>query len=136
MSTQRARLRHLGRGRGLRREGREVHCIAIHCESMDNTASSTTLLPFVHFAARCVSIWYIFVTLGAKRSDGPGHPSVGRSMVRDAAPAAMTPPTEAREGCSGLVGDACARQLDGGVDGRRPPYGRDPDPCTEPNDDL
>ena len=37
-------------------------------------------------------------------------------------PAAMLPPTESREGCSGLVGDACARQLDGGVDGRRPPY--------------
>ena len=29
------------------------------------------------------------------------------------APAAMPPPTEAREGCSGLVGEACARQLDG-----------------------
>ena len=42
----------------------------------------------------------------------------------NAAPAAMPPPTEAREGCSGLVGDACARQLDGGVDGRRPPYRR------------
>ena len=33
--------------------------------------------------------------------------------------AAMPPPTEAREDCSGLVGEACARQLDGGVDGRR-----------------
>ena len=34
----------------------------------------------------------------------------------NAAPAAMPPPTEAREGCSGLMGDACAaRQLDGGV---------------------
>ena len=33
-------------------------------------------------------------------------------------------PLKAREGCSGLVGDACARQLDGGVDGRRPPYPR------------
>ena len=42
----------------------------------------------------------------------------------NAAPAAMPPPTEAREGCSGLMGDACARQLDGGVDGRRPPYRR------------
>ena len=42
----------------------------------------------------------------------------------NAAPAAMPPPTEAREGCSGIVGDACARQLDGGVDGRRPPYRR------------
>ena len=42
----------------------------------------------------------------------------------NAAPAAMPPPTEAREGCSGLVGEACARQLDGGVDGRRPPYRR------------
>ena len=31
----------------------------------------------------------------------------------------MPPPTEAKEGCSGLVGEACARQLDGGVDGRR-----------------
>ena len=40
------------------------------------------------------------------------------------APAAMPPPTEAREGCSGLVGEACARQLDGGVDGRRTPYRR------------
>ena len=39
----------------------------------------------------------------------------------NAAPAAMPPPTEAREGYSGLMGDACARQLDGGVDGRRPP---------------
>ena len=42
----------------------------------------------------------------------------------NAAPAAMPPPTEAREGCSGLMGDACARQLDGGVDTadvRRPP---------------
>ena len=42
----------------------------------------------------------------------------------NAAPAAMPLPTEAREGCSGLVGDACARQLDGGVDGRRPPHCR------------
>ena len=33
----------------------------------------------------------------------------------------MPSPTEAREGCSGLVGDACARQLDGVVDGRRHP---------------
>ena len=33
----------------------------------------------------------------------------------------MPLPTEAREGFSGLVGEAeaCARQLDGGVDGRR-----------------
>ena len=31
----------------------------------------------------------------------------------NAAPAAMPPPTDAREGCSGLVGDACTRQLDG-----------------------
>ena len=29
----------------------------------------------------------------------------------NAAPAAMPPATKAREGCSGLVGDACARQL-------------------------
>ena len=35
----------------------------------------------------------------------------------NAAPAAMPQPTEAREGCSGLVGDVCARQLDGVVDG-------------------
>ena len=40
----------------------------------------------------------------------------------NAAPAAMPQPTEAREGCSGLVGEACARQLDGVVDGRRPPH--------------
>ena len=33
--------------------------------------------------------------------------------------AAAALPTEAREGCPGLVGDPCARQLDGGVDGRR-----------------
>ena len=33
--------------------------------------------------------------------------------MREAAPAAMPQPTEAREGCSGLVGEACARQLDG-----------------------
>ena len=39
----------------------------------------------------------------------------------NAAPAAMPLPTEAREGSSGLVGDACARQLDGGDDDRRPP---------------
>ena len=31
------------------------------------------------------------------------------------------------EGCSGLVGEACARQLDGGVDGRRPPCTLDGD---------
>ena len=51
-------------------------------------------------------------------------PSVSRRAREcpNAAPAAMPPPTEAREGCSVLVGDACARQLDGGVDGRRPPY--------------
>ena len=43
----------------------------------------------------------------------------------NAAPVAMPPPTETSiEGCPGLVGDACARQLDGGVDGRRPPYRR------------
>ena len=30
-------------------------------------------------------------------------PSVGRSRVREAAPAAMPPPTEAREGCSPLA---------------------------------
>ena len=48
----------------------------------------------------------------------------GARGCANAAPAAMPPPTEAREGCSGLVGDACARQLDGGVDGRRPPYRR------------
>ena len=41
--------------------------------------------------------------------------------------AAMPPPTEAREGCPGLVGDACARQLDDGVDGRRPPFTVDGD---------
>ena len=40
----------------------------------------------------------------------------------NAAPTAMPLPTEAREGCSGLVGEACARQLDGGVDGQRPSY--------------
>ena len=34
-------------------------------------------------------------------------PSVGRSRVREAAPAAMPQPTEAREGCAGLVGEAC-----------------------------
>ena len=45
-------------------------------------------------------------------------PSVGPRPLegaRIAAPAAMPPPTEAREGAegySGLVGDACARQLD------------------------
>ena len=42
----------------------------------------------------------------------------------NAVQAAMPLPTEAREGSSGLVGDACACQLDGGVDGRRPPYRR------------
>ena len=33
----------------------------------------------------------------------------------------MPPPTEAREGCSGHVGDACTHQLDGVDDNRRPP---------------
>ena len=37
-------------------------------------------------------------------------PSVGRSRVREAAPAAILPPTEAKEGCSGLVGEACAHR--------------------------
>ena len=48
----------------------------------------------------------------------------GARECANAAPAAMPLPTEANEGCSGLVGDACVRQLDGGVDGRRPPYRR------------
>ena len=66
--------------------------------------------------ARCVSIiWDIYDTFGAKRSASDG-PEV-RALALDsggcanAAPAAMPLPTEARDGCSGLVGDACARQL-------------------------
>lgn len=67
--------------------------------------------------ADCVSIWYICVTLGLKRSDGPERwPQEGAQMRHL--------PTEVREGCPGLVGDACARQLDGGVLGRRLPHPR------------
>ena len=63
-----------------------------------------------------MSIWYICVTDGSERSDGPEVRAL-EGVCANAAPAAMPPPTEAREGCSGLMGDACARQLelDGGT---------------------
>ena len=53
-------------------------------------------------------------------------PIIGRSRVRVCAngnagtSGHAAAHSEAREGCSGLVGDACARQLDGGVRSRRP----------------
>ena len=55
-----------------------------------------------------------FKTIGRTRG------SAARGCA-NAAPAAMPPPTEAREGCSGLVGDACTRQLDVVDDDRRHP---------------
>ena len=73
--------------------------------------------------ARCECISDIWVTYGSKRSDGPEHrPLEGAARESECgtsghAPMAMPPPTEAKEGCSGLVGEACARQLNGGVDG-------------------
>ena len=46
-------------------------------------------------------------------------PRVGCSRVRERGTSGhMPPPTEAREGCSGLVGDACTHQLDGVDDDR------------------
>ena len=56
-----------------------------------------------------------------KKIGRPRRPALGRCPNGNAAPAAMPLPTEAREGSSGLVGDAFARQLDGVVDNRRPP---------------
>ena len=54
-----------------------------------------------------------------KISDGPDVLCTRRRP--NAAPAGMPLSTEAGEGSSGLVGDACARQLDGVVDDGRPP---------------
>ena len=87
--------------------------VALHYFSHQGAAVAGSLCEsFVHSR-------YIWVKKIGVRTD----PSVGRSRgCANAAPAAMPPSSEAREGCSGLVGEACARQLDGGVDGRRPPY--------------
>ena len=52
------------------------------------------------------------------QKDDPTDPSVSaplegaRMRHQDQRPCRAAP-SEAREGCSGLVGDACARQLDG-----------------------
>ena len=74
--------------------------------------------------ARLVGVEYmVHLRYIWRKKIGRTRSSAARVRER-AAPAAMPPPTEAREGCSGLVGEACARQLDGGVDGRRPPYRR------------
>ena len=77
-----------------------------------------------------------FEVTDSQYGDGDGYPHTREERPR---PSTMTgcstsrergtsghaaAPTEAREGCSGLVGEACARQLDGGVDGRRPPHPR------------
>ena len=71
----------------------------------------------VHTARRSTLGWLCHVL---RKKIGRTLASAARECA-NTAPAAMPLPTEAREGCSGLVGDACAHQLDGGVDGQRPP---------------
>ena len=60
----------------------------------------------------CEYMWYIKLRYKLVRKIGRLRGSRTRGCA-NAAPAAMPPPTEAREGCSGLMGDACAHQLDG-----------------------
>ena len=75
--------------------------------------------------ARFVSHSYIHVTFGSKRSDGSEVRALeGCANAADQRPCRRPLRPERAALALWHMGDACARQLDGGVEGRRPPYRR------------
>ena len=71
--------------------------------------------------ARCVNRWYICVTVCAKRSDGPERRPLEGARMRHQRRPCRRPLRPERAALALWATPVHTRQLDGGVDGRRPP---------------